>query len=496
MPALNVTLSYRVNGTTTWTDISPTGTTFVAGTVYDIQLTSVDSTGRVSSSMLQATPSSSSGGLPGDTTGIQAKRIGDMLRRFGVNTFSSLSVTSNVWGAYPADYSTASVIAGLNWLTGTSGHTVQVREYHYNGRESIQTTWCPAVFAGTGAKITMAIGAGGGAADVTTLAGLASASHSGAGWMLRCEGINEPNNDFGSGAIPAATTISVQQALNTAVAGLGLEVCGPSIVFGLPYPEGYITPPYMTSAQLTSINAASVTGNAHLYPPGSPDQGDGSTRSSAMNDVWVGLRAVYASHPLIITEWHPTLYNSATHSLDPTYDAYYAPMFFLSAYREGFEAWFWYALLDYGTAYLSGLFPQTGGVAPRPVAYTIRAMFTLSPDTGASAMTFATTKLNYTVSGGQAPLSGQPNTGCQSMLFQGSDGTFYLYLWNSQVSPGGTAQNVTVAFPSHAMTSVKDYKITDTSSSTAPTTAIQNLSSVSSVTVSLNASVHLLVIHY
>lgn len=417
--------------------------------------------------------------------GVQAFRIADLMERFGVNTFSSIAADSNVWGSWPADYSQPSVIAALRWLTGASGLTMQVREYHYQGRDW-QKDWCFAVADATRAKFTMAIGAGGGMDAAVSLCAVAVASEATSKWLARVEGINEPNNNFGSGAIPAIVTAGVQEALAAGVPP-AVVLAGPSIVFGLPHPEGYITPSYASTAEMLRINSKSALANGHLYPPSQVDMDDGSGRG-AMTDTAIGLRAVYANHPVILTEWHPTLYNSEGHKLDPAFDAYYAPCFFLAAFREQIEAWFWYSLLDYGTAYLSGLFPKTGGVDARPVARVIQAMFALTGDTGPNKRTFTPGKLAFTVSGLPPALPGAPNSGGQTMLFQNSLGVFFLFVWNAQREPGGAVQNVTVSFP--VARSVTDYKISD------PATPAQPLRSLTGakIIIPLDASVHLLVI--
>lgn len=418
-------------------------------------------------------------------TGVQAHRIADLLERYGVNTFSSTSATANVWGAWPGDFSQQSVIAGINWLTNGSGMVVQIREYHYSGRRVWQEPWCIAVHAATGSPFSVAIGAGGGAADATSIVGMAVASAASASpWLRQVEGINEPNNDFGSGSLPVQTVLDAQHILATGPASV--QVAGPSIVFGLPFPEGYITPAYVNATQLTDINSSSNVANAHLYPPDETDQDDGSGRGGIMRDMVAGMKSAYGVRPITITEWHPTLYGAHGHNLDPAYDAYYAVCFMLSAFREGIDSWFWYALIDYGTTYLSGLFPQTGGVAPRPVANTIRALFTLTGDTGATKRTFTPGYLDYTVSGGTV-VPNLPNAGTQSMLFQNSAGTFFLFVWNAQSLLEGPTAPVTVTFAS-PVTRVEDFKV----SGATPMVALQSLTGKSSVVVPLNGSVHLL----
>lgn len=420
--------------------------------------------------------------------GVKAARIADMLERFGVNTFSSTASDSNVWGSWPADYSPTSVTAALKWLVGASGLTIRVREYHYANQRSWQEPWCQTIHAATGAPFSVAIGAGGGVADATSIVAMATASAAGTKWLTQVEGINEPNNNFGSGTIPVDAVIAAQTMLSSGIAAISNppQVASPSIVFGLPFPEGYIMPGYATAAQMATINASCSFGNGHMYPPDEVDLEDGSGRGGTMRDVVVGLNQVYG-HPLTVTEWHPTLYNSHGVNLNPAVDAYYAPCFFLSAFREGIDAWYWFALLDYATIYLSGLFPKTGAVAPRPVANTIRAMFTLTGDTGLTKHTFEPGYLDYTVAGLPSGLT--PNSGGQHMLFQNSAGTFFLFVWLAQSLVDGPTTPVTVKFGKPHR--VRVYKISDV---TTPTAVKQDLSNASSVSLALGGAVYLLVI--
>jgi hypothetical protein len=60
------------------------------------------------------------------------------------------------------------------------------------------------------------------------------------------------------------------------------------------------------------------------------------------------------------------------------------------------------------------------------------------------------------------------------------------------VDPGGAAMPVTINFNSHPMASVSEYNI----SSTTPQTLVQSWSGTRSVTIQLDASVRLFVIHY
>jgi len=349
------------------------------------------------------------------------------------------------------------------------------------------------VAGATGCKFTVTIGAGGTEIDSASLAALASVSATGSRWMTWAEGINEPNMDFGSGHTTPSSTVAIQQSLYAKASGSQVTIVGPSVVFGLPYPEGYITPAYLSDADLIVVNARCSLANAHLYPPSNVDMEDGSGRGGALGDVITGFSIAYGPKPVIITEWHPTLYNmfevvnadgslAYPRRLDPVYDCYYTACFFLSAFQKNIVAWFWYSLIDYGVTYLSGLFPQTGGVDARPAANVVQAMFELTGDRGDTKRTFPPGKLDFVV----ANLPSDTRT----LLFQNSAGMFFLFIWRIQESPGGMANVITVDFPSYSVVAT-DYKISD---SVSPRRVVHAWTGVRQLSVALDASAHLLVI--
>lgn len=434
----------------------------------------------------------------GDASGTQAYRIADMMERFGVNTFAM-----NAGGPNPeyssGDYSPNDTIAAINWLTDGSGMAMYDREYHWDGYgtdptyiTNLQSTWCPQVNSGAGVLFTMAPASGAPAsASVDGIVQLAQQSASSSGWLKWIEGMNEPNQN----GISSSAALAAQQQLSAgAPAGVGVVL--PSITFGLPYPEQYTTSNYPTLANYitpSSIAPYGTIANLHVYPSMEMDMDDGSNRKGELGDIATGFNIEWPGYPQLITEWHPTLYNSQGHSLDPAYDAYYAPMFILSGYiHYNFLGYIWYSLFDYSSSMQSGLF-VSDSTNPKQVASTIRAMYGLTGDHGASKHSFTPGKIDFGVSGLPAPVNNSsPYTGGQYALFQNSTGTFFLYVWNGQADPGGATTPVTINFNSHAMTSVSEYNI----SSTTPQTVLQSWSSTRSVTIPLDASVRLFVIQY
>jgi len=168
-------------------------------------------------------------------------------------------------------------------------------------------------------------------------------------------------------------------------------------------------------------------------------------------------------------------------------------MFILRAYLTGFQRFYWFALFDFANEYLSGLFPRSGYDTPRQAAYVVRAMYTLTGDSGADQLTFTTGSLDYNISGLPGPISaGADNTGGQHELFQNSSGHFFLYVWNAQRNPGGSGNLATVTFNSPIQRATL-YRISDSSTPSGPSTPLQSISS-SSLSWTLDANVYLIVI--
>lgn len=353
------------------------------------------------------------------------KRIADLIELLGVNTFSQIGPT-NTWGAYPADYNATSVIAALNYLTA-GVFALRIREYHWAGKEAIQQPWLKQVVAANlGTHVSLAIGANGSAADVPSMLALAADPACGIRWL---EGINEPNNDFGSGTISVANTIAAQQAL----AGATGQRFGPSLVAGMPHPEGWITNYF--GAQLASLLPLIDFVNGHYYPPHCPDlTGDGTS----LTDYVTGLGTAYGKKPVSITEFHPTLYASA--GLDPSLDPYYLLITLFRAAKLGINGLWWYSLFDYGDisadGYASGFFPQSGAINPRPSAIALRNLCSAVADRGANLRTFTPGKLTISVT--KAP-------GVDWDLYQISDGRFVVPIWYSSANLAAPAVSVNIA---------------------------------------------------
>jgi hypothetical protein len=384
---------------------------------------------------------------PPSDEGVQAKRIADLIELFGVNTFSSLDPHANLWGSWPADYSQSSVIDALRWITSDSGFALRLREYHYAGGADMQREWLHQVAGALpGTRVTMCVGANGSTADVSTMFALRGDPACGIQWL---EGLNEPNTDFGSGQVPFSTTLDIQRAVH----GGTTNIMGPSIVAGMPHPEGWIEKYCGSPENLAALNALMQIGNGHLYPPDHTDA-PGISIAEYVGGLWTA----YAPKPIALTEYHPTLFNS--HGRAPGQpgwsgerDAFYTLTGLLRAAKCTVAGLWWYALYDYGAGsgaggYTCGLFPRRHAEDPRPAATALRNLCAICADPGSDRGTFAPVTLAVTVSGLPA--------GSDWDLYESSEHRFFIALWQSASERGGEATQVTVAF-SEALPSVLEF---------------------------------------
>jgi hypothetical protein len=432
---------------------------------------------------------------PSPGTGKQAKRVADgLIELFGVNTFSSLD-QNNVWGSYPADYRPGTVVDALKYLTSSTAFRLRLREYHYDNRTDMQRQWLTQVLNSLpNTKVTMCVGASGSQADVPSLISLAADPHCGINWI---EGLNEPNTDFGWGTTPVDRTMAIQRDCFHS----GKPTMGPSVVAGMPHPEGWITGYF--GGSMAEVNSLLHWGNGHYYPPHCPDlTGDGTSIQEYVGGLW----EAYGHHPIMLTEFHPSLYNNQGHGpgqksahtefveaeahavasqtdatlaapgWDGARDAYYTLLTLFRTALCGVTGVWWYALFDYGSTYQCGLFP-VNATNPRPAANAIRNLCKLCSDSG-NLRTFTPGKLDVAVHG----LTDR----CGWDLYQRSDGLFYITLWQSANEQDG-AQPISTTLEFGQTVNVSEWDVvTDT--------LVQHADSVKSYTTALPARARLLMV--
>lgn len=450
---------------------------------------------------LMTADGSGTGAPVGDTTGIQAFRISDCLQRFCANTFSVLTYDGYGWnwGGGSLSYSSATTAAAINYLTAGSGLTMNIREYHHDGAGSpltpLQMTWMREVYQATGSPFTIAIGMWGEAWDVPGIAAIVQDSvNSGLNYVKWVEGINEPdqpNPNYGNAWTPPNVAAAAQVLLYQQIHAIttNVTVLGPSVTDtragGI---EGSLTSYLGTNLQ--SVLTNSDADNLHVYPQQSPNADDGSGRGGQLADFTIGYENALPGKPLINTEWHPTYYSSI-HKFDANYDAYWGPIYLLSAFQDfDWKACFYFELFDWDSTTKDGLFDPTGTI-PKPEAQAFHALFQLTGDLGTNKLTFKPGRLDVTVSGLPAAPSGSLYAGGRIALFQNSAQQYFLMIWNEQNNTNAATRPVTVMFNSHNMSKVEEFNITG--GNEAP---VQSLTNVHTMTVNLDTSLRLLRITY
>ena len=146
-----------------------------------------------------------------------------------------------------------------------------------------------------------------------------------------------------------------------------------------------------------------------------------------------------------------------------------------------------------------GLFTGVAGIsAPSTTAYAMQAMYQLTGDPNSAIRhSFSPSKLNYTATGLPAAAGFSSLSGGRTALFENSAGEFFIFVWNEENTYGGAAVPVTINFPTTSMTSVTEFVPSNTSTTTAPMTAVQTVTSAKSITINLApGETHLLRVVY
>jgi len=198
------------------------------------------------------------------------------------------------------------------------------------------------------------------------------------------------------------------------------------------------------------LSAYADFANAHTYPQ------PGQLPDSTVQRLSGLAHLAASSRPVITTEigW-----NRARFSPDAI--AKYALDAAMDGMKDGDAQMYFYSLFDNGAGQY-GLMNQDGTTLP--VGQAIHNLTTLLADGGASARSFTPGSFNYTLS--------QTTAHDNSLLFEKSDGTYWLAVWD-EVDP---AHQIGVALPSPAA----EIRVFDPLTGTAP---IQDVKGVSSVTV-------------
>jgi len=403
--------------------------------------------------------------IPTDPSGVAAARTSQLLDGIGINTHIDFPGYQTI-GATAIE--TAIEYAGNGMLKILRDSPAS---------DSDLTAW-PLIAKATGVKFDAFIGEGAPSVYQDALTRMQAMVASGGDYLMGFEGGNEEDDSY-----PVSLGNSQQQAAAfqpmvwAAGQKAGLDVFQISFGAGWSSPTG----DYGT---VGNLSASASYGNAHTYPQTNP--------LGALKSLVADALLTTPGKPVAHSEWGWNSFSSGSNGgygwcSEATCAAYDA-MFIFDAFNAGNPYYFRYELFDddqLESANSWGMFYDTG--TPKKSATAMRVMFQLLGDPGAAAATFTPGKLEFTVTGLPAA-SG--STGGQKALFQKSDGSFWLALWNEQVlnnTASGNADVAVAAVPvtlslTTAATTVTVYDVLAES-----TTPVASMSNVTTMTVSVPA---------
>lgn len=258
-----------------------------------------------------------------------------------------------------------------------------------------------------------------------------------AGQVWDMEAIEAPNEcDIlgdcgGGGLLGIVNAIAFLPRLLTAAQNLHVPLMGPSYVLPASYPDsGNI-------ASLMNLNSM------HLYfggrNPGSPGWGDYDAQGNSFGSFAYWLDQSNVDAPGITPVVSETGYisfptTSAPYTVPNSVAASYIPRTLLLAYKNGYQETFFYQLLDDPSS-PAGYGLLNSDLSPKPAYTALSSLLSLLSDPGGN---FSPGVLPVQISGGDSNL--------QHMLFQKSDGSYWLALWLEESSWNpATTQTIAVA---------------------------------------------------
>ena len=319
----------------------------------------------------------------------------------------------------------------LSDTAGPYGKTAQVKsELDYVGihyvRDLPPLSWSVKAYAAllnTGVKIDLNVdhnpdqelGNGGLQADlalIDQMEGLAPGS------IFALEGLNEPQNFpqlYNGQPTTNWATVALVQSMEYAA------VKADPALSGLPFLSPSVDPGNMPGTPADFTNTADL-GNSHVYPYG------GLQPSAFITAGLAGQQSLVHGKPAWITEFgYSSTPGDSSYGVDSATQAKNTLNGLLDAFKAGVAKTFLYQLLDEtsnippGTAWGAlGLFNADG--TPKPVAAALHNLSAILADPAANAATFQPRSLDVSI-------LGLPSTASEE-LFEKSDGTFEVAIWN------------------------------------------------------------------
>jgi hypothetical protein len=242
-----------------------------------------------------------------------------------------------------------------------------------------------------------------------------------AGEVGDMESLEAPNECDVSGACGASPILDVAAFVPTvdaAAKSLNVPMVGPAFAIQTSY------------AAAGNLASEMTVNNLHVYfggrNPGSAGWGGDDSEGNSYGSLNYWLDMAAGDGPGLGSEITETGYiasptTSTSYTLPESVEASYMPRTLLLAFEHGFKETFLYELIDEVSSPGYGLL--RADLSPKPAYTAVRNLITTLSDSGSS---FTPGSLTYTVSGGDSNLN--------QLLFEKSDGSFWLVLWLEESS--------------------------------------------------------------
>lgn len=389
----------------------------------------------------------------------------------------------------------------LNW-DGTvyANGPLELQELNYLGinlvRDSAPASWNLAPYkalADGGVRFDFLVGAAGQDLAQTLspdIAAMVSLAQYRPGSIFAIEGPNELNGQIvylnGASSASPATGAAIERYVSQAVrsnatfTAQGVKVFNVTVTNGIGGWSSYVD-------GLGNLSTSVDYGNWHVY------FNRGDQPAANVTSMYGDAIRSAPGKPVVFTEaGYFTAYRdtSGWGGVDEATQAKNTLNLLADAYKLGVAQTYLYELME-GVANPSstdientfGLFHSDG--TAKPVATAIHNLTSIIDDKGASALTFATHTLNYTI-------NGLPSTG-NSMVLEESTGVFDLLVWNEAQDWNAAAQTQILVAKVNAVVNLGAvYSSVRVFDPLIGLTPIQTLTNVSSVTLGLTD--HLLVV--
>lgn len=441
----------------TYTAASTTGTDSISITFTDPS--GLSSTVSIPIDIATSVPTQPPPGtIPTDQTGTQAGLAQKLLNGFGVNTHID-----------EAAYQTMTLATVENCINRLGGIKL-LRDAMANDSDS---TWWTQVAQATNTAFICYIGQTDQTNFQTEFDRIGAMA---ATYIAAFEGCDEADTGQAEGYNETLAEAATFQQTVYSQGGQAYKVPTIQMSFG----QGWSTNPNTGNyGTVGNLAAYADYGNIHFFTNNNPQ----------LNWVFNNYVNNMASlptpgKPVAVTEfgWIQQTGSSYNSCSEQTAAVYLLETIFV-AWLYGCPYYIWRSLIDDVSGTPIGLFDSSGNA--RPSATAVANLFALLTDSGSNALTFTPGKLNYTL--GSFPAQAGNACGGYQALFQKSDGSFWLVLWNEQTLNDSNGNDIAVAPVTITLTLGTQAVSATVYDPVTSTTPVQSESNVTTMSISLPA---------